>query len=191
MFIESVSQPSHPVTSHPALSLSQHQCLFQWVSSSHQVAKVLELQLQHQPSNEYSGLISFKIGWFDLLAVQRTLKSLLQYHSLKAFILWHSAFFMVHLSHPYVTTGNTIAFTVQTFPRWLTHMTTGKLMVSVCRRPQFLPTVGFSTGLHREAGFLQSKLIQRRTRRKLLYPSWLRLTKQTASGPQDSVGYPD
>ena len=112
---------SEPTTSSshlsPALSLSQHQCVFQWLSSSHQVAKVLELQLQHQPSNEYSGLISFKIGWFDLLAVQRTLKSLLQYHSLKALVLWHSAFFMVHLSHPYMTTGNTIALTVQTFPR--------------------------------------------------------------------------
>ena len=106
----------------PALSLFQHHCLFQWVSSSHQVAKVLELQLQHQPSNEYSGLISFKTGWFDLLAVQRTLKRLLQYHSLKASILWLSAFFMVPLSHPYMTIGN-IALTVQTFPRWLIHMT--------------------------------------------------------------------
>ena len=58
------------------------------------------------PSNEYSGLISFRINWFDLLAVQRTLNSLLQHHSLKASILWCSALFMVQLSHPYVTTGN-------------------------------------------------------------------------------------
>ena len=67
------------------------------------------------PSNKYSGLISFRIGWFDLLAVQGTLKSLLQHHSLKASILWRSAFFTVQLSHPYMTTGKTIAFTRQTF----------------------------------------------------------------------------
>ena len=60
-----------------AFSPSQHQGLFQWVSSSHQVAKVLELQLQHQTFYDYSGLISFKIGWFDLSEVQQTLKSLL------------------------------------------------------------------------------------------------------------------
>ena len=62
------------------------------------------------PSNEYSGLISFRIDWLDLLAVQGTLKSLLQHHSLKASILWHSAFFMVQLSHPYVTTGKNHSF---------------------------------------------------------------------------------
>ena len=67
------------------------------------------------PSNEYSGLISFKIGWFDLLVVQRTLKSLLQHHSSKASVLRHSAFFMVQLSHPYRTTGKTIALIRQTF----------------------------------------------------------------------------
>ena len=67
------------------------------------------------PSNEYSGLISFRIDWFDLLAVQGTLKSLLQHHSSKASILWCSAFFMVQLSHPYMTTGKTIALTIWTF----------------------------------------------------------------------------
>ena len=66
-------------------------------------------------SNEYSGLISFRIDWFDLLEVQGTLKSLLQHHSLKTSILWHSAFFIVQLSHPYMTTGKTIALTRQTF----------------------------------------------------------------------------
>ena len=66
------------------------------------------------PSNEYSGLISFRIDWFDLLAVQGTLKSLLQHHSWKASILWHSAFFMVQLSCSYMTTGKTIALTIQT-----------------------------------------------------------------------------
>ena len=67
------------------------------------------------PSNEYLGLISFRIDWFDLLAVQGTLKSLLQHHSSEASILQRSAFFMVQLSHPYMTTGNTIALTRWTF----------------------------------------------------------------------------
>ena len=97
------TQPSHPLSfpSPPAFNLSQHQGLFQWMSSLHQVVKVLELQLQHYfPSNEYPGLISLRIDWFDLLAVQGTLKSLLQHHSSKASILQHSAFFIVQLSHP-------------------------------------------------------------------------------------------
>ena len=67
------------------------------------------------PSNEYSGLISFRIDWFDLLAIQGTLKSLLQHSNLKASIPWHSAFYMVQLSHLYVTTGKTIVLTRQTF----------------------------------------------------------------------------
>ena len=66
-------------------------------------------------SNEYSGLISFRIDWLDLLAVQEILKSLLQHHSSKASVLWRSAFFMVQLSHPYMTTGKTIALTRHTF----------------------------------------------------------------------------
>ena len=79
-------QPSQPLLSPspPALNLSQHQGLFQWVCSSHQVAKVLELQLKHQSSNLYSGLSSFRIDWFDFLVVQRTLKSLLL-HTVKSF----------------------------------------------------------------------------------------------------------
>ena len=67
------------------------------------------------PFNEYLGLISFRIDWLDLLAVQGTLKGLLQHHSSKASILWHSAFFIVQLSHPYMITGKTIALTRQTF----------------------------------------------------------------------------
>ena len=66
-------------------------------------------------SNEYSRLISFRMNWLDLLAVQGTLKSLIQHYNSKASILWHSAFFIVHLSHPYMTTGKTIALTSQTF----------------------------------------------------------------------------
>ena len=103
MFIES-GVPSRPLlpSSPPALNLSQHQSLFQWVDSLHQVAKVLELQLQLSisPSSEYSGLSSFKIGRLDLLAVQGTLKSLLQHHSSKASVLQCSALFIVQLSHP-------------------------------------------------------------------------------------------
>ena len=71
--------------------------------------------LSVSPSNEYSGLIYFGIDWFDLLAVQGTLKSLLQHHSSKASILQHSAFFMVQLSYPYMTTGKNIAVTIRTF----------------------------------------------------------------------------
>ena len=102
-------------SSPPAFNLSQHQGLFKRVSSSYQVAKVLEFQLQHQSFNEHSGLISFRKDWLDLLAVQGTLKSLLQHHSSKALILWRSTSFIVQLSHPYVTTGKTIALTRQTF----------------------------------------------------------------------------
>ena len=109
-------QQSHPlfIPSPPAHNLSQHQCLFQWVGSSHQVVKVLELQVQHQSSNEYSELISFRSDWFDLLAIQETLRSLLQHHSSKASIFRCSAFFMVQLSHAYMTTGKAIALTIWT-----------------------------------------------------------------------------
>ena len=114
-----LSQWCHPIISSlspspPAFNLSQHQGLFKWVSSLHQVAKVLKFQQKHQPSNEYSGLISFRIDWFDLLTVQGTLKSLLQHHSSKVSILRHSAFFVFQLSHPYMTTGKTIALTRRT-----------------------------------------------------------------------------
>ena len=79
------------------------------------MAKLLAFQLQLSRSNEYSGLISFRIDWFDFLVVQGTLKSLLQNHSSKSSILQHSAFFIVQLSHPYMTAGKTIAFTIWTF----------------------------------------------------------------------------
>ena len=110
-------QPSHPLLSPspPAFSLSQHQGLFKWVSSSHQGAKVLEFSCNISPSNDYSGLISFRMDWLDILAVQGTLKSLLQQRSSKASILQHSTFFIVKLSHPYMTTGKTIALTRWTF----------------------------------------------------------------------------
>ena len=110
-------QPSNPwpPASPFVFNLSYHQGLFQWIGSSCQVAKVLKLQLQHQYSNEYSGLISFRIDWFDLLAVQGTPKSLLQHQSSKASILQCSASFMVQLSYLYMSTGETIALAIWAF----------------------------------------------------------------------------
>ena len=109
---------SHPLSSPspPALNLSQHQGLFKWVSSSHQVAKVLAFQIFNiSPSNGHPWLISLRMDWLELLAVQGTHKSPLKHHSSKASILLHSAFFIVQLSHPYMTTGKTIALTKWTF----------------------------------------------------------------------------
>ena len=114
--ISDAIQPSHPLSSPSplAFSLSQHQGLFQWVSSSHHVAEVLELQLQHQ-SFQWIFLISFRMDWLDLLAVQGTLKSLLQHHSSKASILQRSAFFVVQFSHPYMAPGKITALARRTF----------------------------------------------------------------------------
>ena len=89
--------------------------LFQWASSSHQVVKVLEFQVQYRSFRVYSVRISLRIDWYDHLAVQGTLNSLRQHHSSKTLIHQCSAFFMVQLSHPYMTTGKTIALTIQTF----------------------------------------------------------------------------
>ena len=110
-------QPSHPLSSlsPPAFNLYQRQSLFRRVSSSHQVAKALEFQVQHQSFQWIFRTNSFRMDWFDLLAVQRTLKSFLQHNSLKASIFWHSASFIIQLSHPYMTIGKTIALTRWTF----------------------------------------------------------------------------
>ena len=100
------------IPSPPAFNLSQHQgfsnesVLIRW-------QKYCSFSIS--PSNEYSGPTAFRMDWLDLLAVQGTLKSLLQHHSSKASILWHSAFFVVQLSHPYTTSGKTIALTRWTF----------------------------------------------------------------------------
>ena len=108
-WVSDAIQLSHPLLSPslPAFNLSAHQGLFQWVSSWHHWSFSFSIS----PSNEYSGLISFRMDWLDLLAVQGTLKSLLHHHSSKASIPRHSAFFIVQLSHPYMTTGKTIALT--------------------------------------------------------------------------------
>ena len=109
-------QPPHPLLSPspPVINLSQHQGLFQ--SAFHiRWPKYWSFSFSISPSNEHSGLISFRMHWLDILAVQGTFKSLLQHHGSKASILPLSAFFTVQLSHPYMTTGKTIALTRQTF----------------------------------------------------------------------------
>ena len=110
-------QPPHPLSSpsSPAFNLSQHQGLFKWVSSSNQVAKVLELQLQRQSLQWIFRTDFLQGGLVESPCCPRTLKSLLQHHNSKASILWRSAFFIVQLSHPYMTTGKTIALTRWTF----------------------------------------------------------------------------
>ena len=115
-------QPSHPLPSsshpHPLLlpSLLHSIRVFSSESVLHiRWPKYWSFSFSISPSNEHPGLISFRMDWLDLLAVQRTLKSLLQHHSSKSSILWLSAFFIVQLSHPYMTTGITIALTRWTF----------------------------------------------------------------------------
>ena len=115
---ESVMPYSHLVLGHPLLLLPSIFPSIRVFSSESVLhirwPKYWSFSFSISPFSEYSGLISFKIDWFDFLAVQGTLKSL-QHHSSKASILWHSAFFMVQLSHPYMTTGKTIALTTWTF----------------------------------------------------------------------------
>ena len=115
--IESVMPSNHPVLCHPLRLLPSTFPSFRVFcnESALHIRWPKYWSLSISPSNEYSGLISFTIDWFDLLAVQGILKSLLQHHSSKASVIQHSAFFMVQLSHPYMTTGKTIALTIQTF----------------------------------------------------------------------------
>ena len=144
-------QASHPLSfsSPPAFNLSKHQGLFQWVSSSHKMAKILEFQLRHQAFQWiYSELISFWMDWFDLLAVQGTFKSLLQHHSSKAWILQCSAFFIVQLSHPCMTTGKTIALIRQTF--------VGKVMSLLVNMVSRLVTAFLPRSKHLLISWLQS-----------------------------------
>ena len=117
MSIDSVMPSSHLILCHPLLLLPS---VFPSIKVfSNESALCIRWPnfwgFSISPSNEYSGLISFRMDWLDLLAVQGTLKSLLQHHSSKASVLWCSAFFMVQLSHPYMTTGKTIALTRWTF----------------------------------------------------------------------------
>ena len=118
MSVESVMPSNHLILCHPLLlspSVFPSIRVFSNESVHIRWPKYWSFSFNISPSNEYSGLISFRIDWLDLLAVQGTLKSLLQYHSSKTSILLCSAFFIVRLSHPYVTTGKNIALTRWTF----------------------------------------------------------------------------
>ena len=120
MSIQSVMPPNHLILCHPLLllpSVFPSIRVFSNESVLHiRWPKCCSFSFNISPSNEHAGLISFRMDWLDLLAVQGTLRSL-QHHSSKASILQQSAFFMVQLSHPYMTTGKTIALTIQTFIR--------------------------------------------------------------------------
>ena len=117
LWVGDAIQPSHPLLSpSPPTFIFPSIRVFSNESVLHiRWPKDWSFSFSISPSNEYSGLISFRMDWLDLLAVQGTLKSLLQHHSLKASILWCSAFFIAQLLHPYMTTGKTIALTRRTF----------------------------------------------------------------------------
>jgi len=119
MSIDSVMPSNHLILCCPLLFLPSMSPRIRVFSSESVLCirwpKYWSFSFSISPSNEYPGLISFRMDWLDLLTVQGTLKSLLQHHSLKASVLWCSAFFMVQLSHPYMTTGKTIALTIWTF----------------------------------------------------------------------------
>ena len=111
MSIESVMPSNHLILCRPRLLLPSIFPSIRVFSNESVLRLRWSFRFSISPSNEYSGLISFTMDWLDLLAVQGTLKGLLQHHSSKASILWCSAFFIVQLSHPYMTTGKTIALT--------------------------------------------------------------------------------
>ena len=115
MFIELVMPSNHLILCRPLLLLPSIFPSIRVFSNESALCirwpEDWSFSFSNNPSNEYSGMISFRMDWLNLLAVQGTLKSLLQHHSSKASILWHSAFYMVQLSHPYMTTGKTIALT--------------------------------------------------------------------------------
>ena len=119
MFIKSVIPSNHLILCHPLLLLPSIFSSIRVFSNESVLCirwpKYWSFSFSISPSIECSGLISFRMDWLDLFVVQGTLKSLLQYHSSKASVLWHSAFFMVHLSHPYMTTRKTMALTRWTF----------------------------------------------------------------------------
>ena len=119
MSIESVIPSNHLILCRPLLLLPSIYPSIRVFSNDSALCirwpKFWSFSFRISPSNEYSGLISFRMDWLDLLAVQGTLKSLLQHHGSKASVLRHSAFFIVQLSHPYMTTGKTIALTTWTF----------------------------------------------------------------------------
>ena len=157
-WVSDALQPSHPLSPLSVFTFSfpQHQDLFQRVGFLYPMPKYWSFSFSISPSNEYSRLISLRIDWFDL-GVKGTLKSLLRHHSLKAWILWHSAFFMVQ--QQYMTTGKTIALTIQTFVGKVTSLLFNMLSRLVIA---FLP------------------------RSKCLLISWLQVTVHSGSGAQEN-----
>ena len=142
MSIESVTPSNHLIFCCPLLllpSIFPGIRVFSNESALHITwPKYWSFSFNISPSNEHPGLISFRMDWLDLLAVKETLKSLLQHHSSKASILWHSAFFTVQLSHPYMTTGKTIALNRRTF--------VGKVMSLLFNMLSRLVTIGSDFG---------------------------------------------
>ena len=151
MSIESLMPSNHFILCHPFLlpSIFPSIRVFSNESALHiRWPKYWSFSFSIGPSNEYSGLISFRMDWLDLHAVQGTLKSLLQHHCSKASILWHSAFFIVQLSHPYITTGKTRALTTWTF--------VGKVMPLLFNMPSRLVTAFLPRSKRLLTSWLQS-----------------------------------
>ena len=160
MSIESVMPSNHLILCHPLLLLPSIFPCIRVLSNESALCirwpKHWSFSFSISPSNEYSGLISFRNDWFDLIAVQGTLKSLLQYHSLKASFLWHSAFFMFQLSHPYMSTGKNISVTIWTFVgkvRSLLFNTLSRFLIAFLPRTKHLLISSFNDCSHHQSDF--------------------------------------
>ena len=184
MHIHSISdsiQPSHSLTpSFPsALNLSQDQGFFQWVGSSYQMTKTLALQLQHQHQS-FQWIFRVATDWFHLLAVQGTFRSLLQHHSLKASVLWCSAFFMAQLSQPYLTTGKAIALTIRPIVDSVMYLllnTLSRFVIAFLPRSYGAKLNGLLSGNKRILSGFQA-------------PGWHQGSLETASLPGHTVWWP-
>ena len=173
MSIESVMPSNHLILCRPLLLTSVFPTIrvFSNESALHiKWPKYWSSGFSISPSNEYSGLISFRIDWFDILAIQGTLNSLLQHHTSKALSLWHSAFFMFQLSYPYMTTGKTITLTVWTF--------VGKVMSLLFNMLSRLVIVFLPRSKHLLVSWLQSPsavILEPKKISLLLFPLFPRL----------------
>ena len=195
-----LSQWYHPTISSSVVPFSS--CLQSFpASGSFQMSQALRIRwpkywsfsFNISPSNEHPGLISFKMDWLDLLAVQGTLKSLLQHHSSKASILWHSAFFIVQLSHPYMTTGKIIALTRRTFVDKVKSLLFNMLSAAIAKSLQSCQTLcdpidGSPPGSG-VPGILQANMLSRLViafppRSKHLLISWLQSPSAVILEPQ-------
>ena len=185
MSIESVMPSRHLILCHPLLFLPPIPPSIRVFSDESTLRirwpKYWSFSFSISPSNEHPGLISFRMDWLGLLAVQGTLKSLLQHHNSKASIFWCSAFFTVQLSHPYMTTGKTIALTRQTF--------VGKVMSLLFNMLSRLVTTFLPRSKHREASTRPSLLcweqsVQRCSVSSALFPINCSASAMTSSLPQ-------